>query len=63
MAFDTIASIMALGAFIWTVRFVIPRALREHDPMAIGCAVLMSVLALGLWLLIGVRTIAGGPSG
>jgi hypothetical protein len=59
MGLETTASILALGAFIWTVRFVIPRALREQDVMAIACAVCMSVLALGLWLLIGVRAISG----
>ena len=59
MAFETTASILALGAFIWTVRFVIPRAFREQDVLAIACALSMSVLALGLWLLIGVRAISG----
>jgi hypothetical protein len=59
MAVETIASVLALGAFIWTVRFVMPRALKQHDAMAIGCALLMAMLALVLWLLIGIRAIAG----
>jgi len=53
---ETILSIATLGAFIWAVRFVLPKALKEHDPMALTCTVLMAVLALLMWLLIGVGT-------
>jgi len=53
---ETILSIATLGAFIWAVRFVLPEALKEHDSMALTCTVLMAVLALLMWLLIGVGT-------
>ena len=53
---ETILSIATLGAFIWAVRFVLPKALKEHDSMALTCTVLMAVLALLMWLLIGVGT-------
>jgi uncharacterized membrane protein len=45
-----------LGGFIWTVRFLLPKAVRERDPFALTCAVLTAVLALIAWLLIGVGT-------
>ena len=51
---ETILSIATLGAFIWAVRFVLPKALKKHDSMALTCTVLMAVLALLMWLLIGV---------
>ena len=53
---ETILSIATPGAFIWAVRFVLPKALKEHDSMALTCTVLMAVLALLMWLLIGVGT-------
>ena len=53
---ETILSIATLGAFIWAVRFVLPKALKEDDSMALTCTVLMAVLALLMWLLIGVGT-------
>jgi len=45
-----------LGGFIWAVRFLLPRAFKEHDAMALTCAVLIAVLALLAWLLIGTGT-------
>lgn len=56
MALETILSIATLGAFIWVVRFLLPRAIKEHDSMALTCTVLSAILALLMWLLIGVST-------
>ena len=56
MALETVLSIAALSAFIWVVRFVFPKALKERDSMALTCTVLMAILALLMWLLIGVGT-------
>ena len=56
MALETVLSIAMLGAFIWVVRFLLPKALKEHDSMALTCAVLSAILALLMWLLIGVST-------
>lgn len=54
MILETVLSIAMLGGFIWAVRFLLPKAVKEHDPMALTCAVLTAVLALLMWLLIGV---------
>ena len=56
MTLETVLSIAMLGGFIWAVRFMLPKAIKEHDTMALTCAVLIAVLALLMWLLIGVGT-------
>jgi hypothetical protein len=56
MTLETVLSIATLGGFIWAVRFLLPRAIKEHDAMALTCAVLTAALALLMWLLIGVGT-------
>ncbi len=56
MTFETFFSVAMLGTFIWAVRFLLPRAVKQHDRMALTCAVLTAVLALLMWLLIGVGT-------
>jgi hypothetical protein len=43
---ETVLSIAMLAGFIWAVRFLLPKALKEHDAMALTCAVLTAVLAL-----------------
>jgi hypothetical protein len=58
MSLETAFSVAMLGCFIWAVRFLLPRAVREHDVLALTCAVLTALLALVMWLLIGVRVIA-----
>jgi len=52
---ETILSIAALGGFIWGVGFLVPRAVKEKDRLALTCAVLTAVVALLAWLLIGLR--------
>jgi uncharacterized membrane protein YozB (DUF420 family) len=59
MTLETVLSIAMLGGFIWAVRFLLPKALKEHDPMALVCAMLTAVLALLMWLFIGVGTRSG----
>jgi uncharacterized membrane protein len=54
MAFEVISSVAMLGGFIWAVRFLVPKAVKEHDAMALICAVLTAAIALLAWLLIGV---------
>jgi hypothetical protein len=56
MTLEGVVSVAALGAFIWVVRFLLPKARRADDPMALVCVVLTAVLALLLWLIIGVGT-------
>ncbi len=53
---QTVLSTATLAVFIWVVRFLLPRAIRQHDPLALTCAVLTGILALLLWLLTGVGT-------
>jgi hypothetical protein len=59
MMLETVLSIAMLAGFIWAVRFLLPQALKEHDTMALTCAVLTAVLTLLMWLLIGVGTRSG----
>jgi hypothetical protein len=54
MSLDAILSIGVLGGFIWAVRFLLPKAIKEQDGMALTCAVLTALLALLAWLLFGV---------
>lgn len=54
MALETVLSVGLLGAFIWTARFLLPRAVKQHDVLALTCAVLTAVLALFALLLFGV---------
>jgi hypothetical protein len=54
MNFETIFSIAMLGAFIWAVRFLLPKAIKEHSALALTSAVLTALFALLLWLMIGV---------
>jgi hypothetical protein len=56
MNFETLFSVATLAAFIWTARFMLPTARREHDAIAVSSAMLTAVFALLLWLLVGVGT-------
>ena len=56
MPVETVLSIATLGAFIWVVRYLLPKAVKERDSMALACAVLTAIVALLMWLLIGVGT-------
>jgi uncharacterized membrane protein len=57
MTLEAVFSVAMLGGFIWAVRFMVPRAVKSHDPLAMTSAVLTAVLALLAWLLVGVRVI------
>ncbi len=54
MTFETVLSVATLGGFIWVVRNLLPKAVKERDLCALACAVLTAILALLVWLLIGV---------
>jgi uncharacterized membrane protein len=56
MTWEAVLSVAMLGAFIWVVRFLLPKAVKEHDPFALTCALVTAVLALLAWLLFGVAT-------
>ena len=57
---ETVLSIAALAGFIWATRFLIPKAVRQHDALALTSAVLVSVFALLVWLLVGVSARSAG---
>jgi hypothetical protein len=52
--FETLFSIAMLGGFIWAMRFLVPRAVKEGDALAFASAVVTALFALLLWLLVGV---------
>lgn len=51
-------SIATLGGFLWALRFLLPKALRRHDALAVVSAVVTAVLSLFTWLLIGVTVVS-----
>jgi hypothetical protein len=53
---ESTLSIVMLGAFIWSVAFLPPKARRERDRFGLICSVIFAIVALGAWLLIGVGT-------
>jgi hypothetical protein len=48
--------ILALGAFIWVVTSQLPRAARQHDRFSLVCSAITGLLALLLFIGIGVRS-------
>ena len=56
MTLQTLVSVAMLAAFIWAVGCLLPKALREHDGLALTAAILTAILALFLWLWVGVGT-------
>jgi Squalene-hopene cyclase C-terminal domain/Prenyltransferase and squalene oxidase repeat len=61
MSADLIASVGMLAMFIWVCRFLLPRALRDRDPLGVWAAIVTGLLMLFGWLLVGiaVRALAG----
>ena len=43
---QTLMSVAMLGGFIWAVRFLLPKAIKERDALAVTAAVLTAVFAL-----------------
>jgi hypothetical protein len=54
MALETVLSIAMLGGFIWAICFLLPRSLKQHDPLAFTCAMMTALVAFLLWLVIAV---------
>jgi hypothetical protein len=53
---QTVLSVVMLGAAIWFLLFLLPRAWREGDKFGIACVLLGALLGLLAWLFIGVGT-------
>ncbi len=51
---ELIGSVGMLGLFIWTCRFLLPRALRDRDSLGISAAIMTGLIGLAGWLLIGI---------
>jgi len=47
-------SAVMLGAVVWALAYLLPKARREHDTFAIVCSLLTAVVALLGWLLVGI---------
>ena len=54
---DSILPITTLAAFLWVVRFLLPRAARQEDRFALVCALLTLILAALLWFFAGVSDV------
>jgi hypothetical protein len=54
MMFDTLFSVALLAAFIWAMRFLLPRAIKQQDRLALLSALLAAALALAAWLMFGI---------
>lgn len=50
----TILSIALLGGVIWTLRFLVPAAIRTRDHLGLVVAILTALVLLVAWLLVGV---------
>jgi hypothetical protein len=60
-AVEIVLSVVMLGAFLWAAAFLIPRAVRERDALAIGSALMVAALAILAWLWIGIGVGTAGP--
>jgi cell division protein FtsX len=58
MQIDGVLSTAMLAALFWSLRFLLPKAIKEHDQFVLICALLTAALALIAWLFfpIGIRS-------
>jgi hypothetical protein len=54
MMFETLFSTALLAGFIWAMRFLVPRAIKQQDWLAVLSALLTAALALTAWLTFGI---------
>jgi hypothetical protein len=59
MTAEAMFSVAMLGGFIWAVRVMLPKAMKEQDTLALSAALLTAVLTLLAWLFVGVRVTSG----
>ena len=52
MHVDVIVSTAMFAVFIWAARFMVPKAVKTQDPLAIAGAALTALLSLIGWLMI-----------
>lgn len=58
MQLDAVFSTAMFAAVLWSVGFLLPKAIKEHDRFRITCAVLTAALALFGWLLIAFQILS-----
>jgi len=51
---EALYSIALLAGFIWAIRFLLPRAIKQQDWLALLSALLTAALALTAWLMFGI---------
>jgi cell division protein FtsX len=58
MQIDGVLSTAMLAALVWSLRFLLPKAIKEHDRFVLICALLTAALALIAWLFfaVGIRS-------
>ena len=58
MQLDAVLSTAMLAALFWSLRFLLPKAIKEHDRFVLVCALLAVALALLGWLFfaVGIRS-------
>ena len=54
MSIELILSVLTLAGAIWAARFLLPKAIRDHDLFEIVSALLVVLVALLAWLFLGV---------
>ena len=54
MAVESALSVVLLGASIWALTFLLPKARREHDRFGMVCSLLTALVGLIGWLYIGI---------
>ena len=53
---QSVLSIVMLGASIWVLLFLLPKARREHDRFGVLCSLLTALVGLVGWLFLGIGT-------
>jgi hypothetical protein len=54
MMVEPLFSMALLAGFIWAIRFLLPRAIKQQDWLALLSALLTAALALTAWLMFGI---------
>jgi len=52
--FETLFSMALLAGFIWATCFLLPRAIKQQDWLALVSALLTAALAVVAWLMFGI---------
>jgi len=52
--FEEVFSLLMFGGFVWAACFMLPRAVRTRDSLAVTSAILTTILTLFGWLYVGV---------